>query len=194
MVAALPSLETQVEERPDMQSAQPGRYSAVARWLHWLIALLIIWNVVSGIGHEALPRDQRAVVMGLHMSSGILILGLSVIRLLWRVTHRPPPLPGFMKPWQVGLAHATHWGFYALMIILPLSGWIMVSSAPFPIKWFGLVDLPKFGVTREDAITGIAGEGHEVLGFVMLAMVLLHIGAALWHQFSVRDNLMARMR
>ena len=177
-----------------MASAPQARYSAVARWLHWIIALLIIWNVVSGIGHEALPRDARAAVMGLHISSGITVLVLSIIRLAWRLGHRPPPLPMGMTPWQAGLAHGVHWAFYALMLLLPLSGWIMISSAPFPITWLGLFALPKFAVTREDAISGIAGEGHEILGLLMLALVVLHVGAALWHHFSLRDNLIARMR
>jgi cytochrome b561 len=177
-----------------MASTAQSRYSAVARWLHWIIAALIIWNLVSGIGHESLPKEQRGIVIGLHMSTGITILALSVLRLIWRVTHRPPPLPGIMKPWQIGAAHGVHWLFYLLMILIPLSGWIMVSPGPFPISWFGLFALPKFGVTREDAIAGIAHEGHELMGFLMLALLVLHVGAALWHQFSLRDNLLARMR
>ena len=177
-----------------MASVSQARYSSVARWLHWIIALLIIWNIVSGIGHEGLSRDARAAVMGLHISSGITILFLSVLRLLWRLGHRPPPLPAGMTGWQTALAHGVHWVFYGMMIALPLSGWIMISSAPFPIKWLGLIELPKFAVTREDAISGIAGEGHEILGIVMLALVVLHIAAALWHQFSLRDNLIGRMR
>lgn len=170
------------------------RYSAVARWLHWLIAIFVILNIVTGLGHDALPRDQRGVVMAFHFSSGITVLALTVLRILWRIGHKPPPLPAGMSGWQVGLARGTHWAFYALMIVLPLSGWIMVSSAPFPIQWFGLVALPKFGVTREDAISGVAGEGHEILGFLMAGLVVLHIGAALWHQFGLKDNLLARMR
>jgi cytochrome b561 len=177
-----------------MASSGEARYSAVARWLHWIVAALIVWQLVSGIGHEALPREQRGAVMGLHFSAGITILFLTVLRLAWRIGHRPPPLPAVMKPWQIGLAHGTHWLFYLLMLLLPLSGWIMVSPAPFPILWFGLFELPKFGVTREDAIAGIAGGAHGAMGFLMLALFLLHVGAALWHQFSLRDNLLARMK
>jgi cytochrome b561 len=176
-----------------MASSRDQRYTAVARWLHWIIAILIIWNVVSGLGHEALPRGQAIIVMGLHISSGLTILALSVLRLIWRLTHRPPPLPP-MKPWQVGLAHGTHWAFYALMILLPLSGWAIVSSGPFPIRWFSLLAVPKLAVSKGDAILDASEEGHEIMGLIMAALVLLHVGAALWHQFSVRDNLLARMK
>ena len=177
-----------------MATSNDLRYSAVARWLHWLIAILVIWNVVSGLGHEALPREQRAIVMGLHISSGVTILVLSVLRLAWRLGHKPPPLPAGMTRWQVGLAHGTHWAFYAFMILLPVSGWIMVSSAPFPIKWFGLLTVPKLAVERGTPLAEAAGEGHEIMGLIMALLVLLHIGAALWHQFKLRDNLLARMR
>jgi cytochrome b561 len=175
-----------------MDSAQ--RYTAVARWLHWIIALLVIWNVLSGIGHEALPREQRIVVMGLHISSGLTILVLSIARITWRLTHRPPPLPAGMASWQTGLAHGLHWLFYALIILLPLSGWAMVSEGPFPIRWFSLFVVPKLGVSEGDPILEIAEEGHEIGGLLMLPLILLHVGAALWHQFSLKDNLLARMR
>jgi cytochrome b561 len=170
------------------------RYSAVARWLHWIIALLVIWNVVSGLIHDALPRAQSIAVMGLHISSGITILALSLLRLAWRLGHRPPPLPAGMTGWQVGLAHGTHWAFYALMILLPLTGWAIVSTGPFPISWLGLATVPKLAISKDDALAEISGEGHEVLGILMGLLVLLHIGAALWHQFGVKDNLLARMR
>lgn len=176
-----------------MATSQDLRYTAVARWLHWLIAILVIWNVVSGLGHEALPRGQAIMVMGLHISSGVTILVLSFFRLAWRLTHKPPPLPP-MQPWQVGLAHGTHWAFYALMILLPLSGWAIVSSGPFPIRWFGLLAMPKLAVSKGDAIAEASEEGHEIMGLIMAALVLFHVGAALWHQFSIRDNLLARMK
>ncbi len=177
-----------------MTSVQQARYSAVARWLHWIIATLVIFNVVSGIGHEGLPREQSFAVIGFHISSGLTILLLSALRLAWRLGHRPPPLPAGMSGWQIGLAHGVHWLFYALMILLPLSGWVIVSDGPFPIRWFGLLTVPKLGVAPKSPLAEAAEEGHEVMGLLMGALVVLHVGAALWHQFSLRDNLLARMR
>lgn len=175
-----------------MATVSQARYSAVARWLHWIIAILVIWNIVSGIGHEALPREQRITIMGLHISSGIAILVLSLVRLGWRFTHRPPPLPP-MTGWQIGLAHGTHWLFYAAMILLPLSGWAIVSDGPFPISWLGLFEVPKLPVAGTEIVEA-AEEGHEIFGWLMVPLVLLHVGAALWHQFALKDNLLARMR
>ncbi len=177
-----------------MDKAQQQRYSAVARWLHWIIAVLVIWNIVSGIGHEALPREQRFAVIGLHISSGLTILVLSVLRLLWRLGHKPPPLPVGMPAWQVGLAHGVHWLFYALIILLPISGWLMVSEGDFPIRWFGLLSVPKAPVSEGDALAEIAHGGHEIAGLLMVPLLLLHVGAALWHHFGLKDNLLARMR
>ena len=170
----------------------PGRYTLVARLLHWIIALLVLWQAFSGIGHEFMPREQSQYVMGLHISVGITILALSLLRWAWRLTHTPPPLPP-MPSWQVKLAHVVHWTFYALLILLPLTGWIFTSAGPFPIQWFGLFDWPKLPVMRDDPIAVAAHIGHVVLGLLMVALVLLHVGAALYHQFGRKDGLIRRM-
>lgn len=177
-----------------MATIAQARYSAVARLLHWLIALFIIANLVSGFIHDDLDKAIRGKVMGVHMSLGITILFLSVLRLAWRLGHKPPPLPAVMTRAQVGLAHAVHWGFYALIVLAPLSGWIMVSQGTRPLSWFGLVDLPKFAVEKGDMLAQASGEGHEIMALLMATLLVVHIAAALWHQFIVRDNLMARMR
>jgi cytochrome b561 len=98
-----------------------------------------------------------------------------------------------MAGWEKSLARVTHVLFYGLMLILPLSGWIMSSAGDWPLNWFGLVDIPKFHVTKQDPIVGIAGEGHEILGFLMLGLVILHIAAALRHHFVLKDRVLARM-
>jgi len=174
-----------------------GRYTAVARWLHWIIAILVIWNIASGIAHEGLPRDESAVVMDLHKSVGVTILALVLLRFLWRLGHKPPALPAGMTPWQARLAHITHWTLYALMVVLPITGWLFVSAGPTmlqrPFQWFGLFDLPRSGLARTDPITGIAHISHVLLGFLMAALVLMHIAAVFWHQFGRKDDLIRRM-
>jgi cytochrome b561 len=101
------------------------RYTNVAIALHWAIAALIGYNLLSGLLRDALPRGFFA----LHVSSGITILALTVVRILWRLTHKPPPfLP--MAGWEHGLAHATHFLFYLAMLLVPFSGWAMVSASP----------------------------------------------------------------
>ena len=114
-------------------------YSNTALRLHWLIGLLIIANLVGGLVHDDLPKAIVPTVMGLHKASGILILFLSVFRLYWRLTHRPPSSAAGLKGWEIGLSHLTHWGFYLLMVVVPLYVLLAVSvSVLLPI----LVKLP----------------------------------------------------
>lgn len=167
-------------------------YSRIARVLHWTIALCIIAGLALGLLHDPL-EDVFPSAMWLHKSLGFTVLGLTVVRLGWRLTHRPPALPGEMPAWEKLLAHLTHIFFYALMLILPMSGWIFSSAGEYPLNWFGLVDVPKFGVTKQDPIAGIAHEAHELLGFLMLGLVVLHVAAALRHHFILKDRVLARM-
>lgn len=167
------------------------RYTCVARALHWIMAVLIIVNLALGIAHEALPEDWA--VMPVHKSLGLTVLALTLVRLGWRVGHRPPPLPAAMPGWEKGAAHATHFLFYAFMVLVPLSGWIMTSAGTRPLNWFFLFDIPKFAVTKGDAIVDLSGEGHEIMGFAWAALILVHIAAALRHHIVLKDGVMRRM-
>lgn len=167
------------------------RYSGVAIAFHWAIALLVIVNLVIGLGHDALPALRAW--MPAHKSIGITVLALTLARLAWRIGHRAPPLPSHIAGWEKAATHAAHWLFYALLILLPLSGWMMVSSPDRkrPLDWFGVFDIPFLPVSRATAHFG--GDAHGLLGWSMLALVALHFAAALRHQFVLRDNLVARM-
>ena len=116
------------------------RYTSVAIALHWAIAALVLANIFLGIVHEDQPRDVARQMMFWHKSFGITVLLLTVVRILWRIGHKPPPLPAAMPGWEVWLARITHWGFYALLIALPLTGWIFQSTSPRgnPIPFYGL--------------------------------------------------------
>jgi cytochrome b561 len=132
-----------------------------------------------------------------HKWAGVTILFLSVLRLAWRLTHRPPALPATiergMPPWQLRAYHATHGLMYALFFAVPLAGWAYSSMAGFPIVWFGVLPLPDFvPVDKEFAKT--FKPVHAVLAYTLLALVVLHVAAALKHQFVDRDGLLARMR
>ncbi|MCF8707333.1 cytochrome b [Rhizorhapis sp. SPR117] len=168
------------------------RYSRVARWLHWVIALCIIAGIALGLLHDPL-EDVFPAAMSIHKSLGLTVLVLVLIRLGWRLGHTPPPLPQEMPGWEKSLAKITHALFYVLMLVMPLSGWIFTSAGKNPLNWFGLFDVPKFAVSKEDAITGITHEGHELLGFFLAGLVVLHIAAALRHHFLLKDNVLNRM-
>jgi cytochrome b561 len=114
---------------------------------------------------------------------------------VWRLTHRPPPLPATVKRWEKGLAHAVHWLLYALMILIPLSGWVFTSASPkrYPLSFFGLFPLPPFPVTQDKELSHMIAERHEQFAWAMIALLVLHIGAALKHRFLDRDRTLDRM-
>ncbi len=172
-------------------------YNRVARNLHWAIGVLIIYNIVSGIIHDPLGdvagRAAVVAVMGLHKSIGFLVLALSVVRLVWRLTHPAPPLPAAMPAWEKVSAHGLHWIFYALMIVMPMTGWIMSSAGKNPLGFFGLFDIPKFAVEKGSALAEGTHNAHELFGYAWAALLVIHVGAALRHHFILKDNVLLRM-
>ena len=143
------------------------RYTSVARALHWILAVLIIVNLVLGIGHDALPKDWA--VMPVHKSIGLTVLALTLARLAWRVGHRPPSLPSAMPVWEKAAAHATHGVFYAFMILVPATGWIMTSAGTRPLNWFFLFVLIgwlAFGYTLLVAFSVIYTADHWIIDVI----------------------------
>jgi len=167
------------------------RYSRVAVAFHWTIAALVIFNIVVGLGHDPIPALRA--LMPAHKAIGLTVLALTALRVAWRLAHRPPPLPADTPSWERGAAHATHWTLYLLLVALPLSGWVMVSGPQGrrPLSWFAAFDLPYLPATSP-AAEG-AAKAHGLLGWVMLALVLLHVAAALRHHLVLRDRVLARM-
>ncbi|WOE75428.1 cytochrome b [Alterisphingorhabdus coralli] len=173
-------------------SGQNDRYHGVAQLLHWLMALMIITMVVIGLFHEGWTDEVKGVTMRLHKSLGITVFALVLIRLGWRLTHKPPPYTPPLPAWQKTLATAVHWLFYALMIGLPIGGYLMSSGGSRPMLWFG-VELPKVPIERESALWEMAHQGHSWGGYVMAGLIVLHITAAAYHLVSGFDNTVERM-
>ncbi len=168
------------------------RYTRVAIWLHWIIALGVIANIGLAELTEDLSRAARTPYMDLHKAIGISILFLSLARLAWRLGHKPPPLPAGIPGWQLAASKAVHWLFYALMIGLPIGGWLWMSTYPAPISYFGLFQVPLLPVEGNKALGEMLHEGHELGGKVMLALVVLHLLAIGKHLVS-RHNILRRM-
>lgn len=167
------------------------RYNGIARALHAAIAVLVIANLALGLGHDAL--EDTFAVMPLHKSIGLTVLALSVARLLWRFTWTTPPYDPPLGRFDAAAAKLVHWAFYALIVLVPLLGWIMSSAGDRPLEWFGLFAVPKFAVEKESTLWEIAHEGHELLGLVMLGLAILHVAAALRHHFVLKTGLLRRM-
>ncbi|KQP22062.1 cytochrome b [Pseudorhodoferax sp. Leaf267] len=179
---------------PDERSA---RYSATAIALHWVLGLAIVGMFGVGLYMTSLPfSPARLKLYNWHKWAGMTVLTLSALRLLWRLTHRPPPLPAHvanaMPRWQHVAHHSTHHLLYALFFIVPLVGWAYSSAAGFPIVWFGLVQLPDLVAPNPELAEAIK-PWHAYTAYALAALVVLHVAAALKHQFIDRDGLLARM-
>jgi len=183
------------DEVPFPAKATPGQaYSLAAIVLHWTIALLILIQI--GLGwymNEAVPDHSpaQAAVLPLHISVGLTILLLVLVRIGVRLVHRPPPLPDDMAAWEKGLAGASHLVFYLLMLALPLTGWALVSLGGKPIAFWGLPwpQLPGmgavFGSPPSHALRHQLSHIHVyILIWVILINLVLHVAGALKHQFD----------
>jgi cytochrome b561 len=171
----------------------PVRYSSLAMVFHWLLAVLIIGTFSFGLYMTDLPfSPARVKQFNWHKWAGISILALSCLRLLWRLTHRPPPLPAGTPSWQVRIAGLTHGALYVLFFAVPLAGWAYSNAAGFPVVVFGVLPLPDW-VPTSSSLADILKIVHHWLAYSLAALVLLHIAAALQHQLLKKDRLLERM-
>ena len=175
-----------------MPPAPATRYSGLAIALHWLLALALFGSFSVGLYMADLPfSPARLKLYNWHKWAGITILALSGLRLVWRLTHRPPAdLP--MPQWQRRAAHATHLALYALFFAVPLAGWAYSSAAGFPVVVYGVLPLPDFVPVSKELAEALKSL-HQLLAFSMAALVLGHIAGALKHQLLDRDGLLLRM-
>lgn len=162
--------------------------------LHWLIALLIVTTIPLGIYGASSESAAAQTATNTHKSIGILILLFTLLRVAWRLTHQPPPLPDTMTPLLKRVAKTTHVAFYVLLLVLPLSGWWMSSAVPQRHPFgYGFFDVPFLPVPRGWASAGPAHFVHVNLGFLMAGLVVLHILAAIKHLLVDDDDVVARM-
>lgn len=182
---------------------ETGRYTGTAIALHWLIALAVVVNVALAWTWPFLADESVRPVIDTHKSIGVTVLGLAIMRLLWRIGHPPPPLPSGYARWEVRASTVTHALFYVLIFAMPLSGWIMDSAwkdaASHPMAWFGLFQWPRIGFimnldpTTREAVHDIFGETHELLAKLLYLLFVLHVAGALKHQFIDRERELQRM-
>jgi cytochrome b561 len=170
------------------------KYSKTAIALHWIIAILIVTNVVLVSMAEELPRAAKAVYIDPHKAIGVSILLFSLFRLFWRLGHKPPPMPNAISGWQAKLGKTVHALFYFLIIAVPLSGWLMASAHPQapPVSFFGLFDI-TLPVGKNEGLAGIGHEAHEILTKPLVILIFLHVIGALKHQFADRLPFIQRM-
>jgi cytochrome b561 len=189
-------------------------YTKTAKVLHWLIAIGIFFMFALGWYMSELPKEApkqiaydlfdlgiytwnlseeispRTFYYNLHKSIGVTIFALILIRILWRITHRPPALLSSYKAWERKLAHGAHHLLYLLMVALPVSGIIMATYSKYGIKWFGLEFIK--GLDNKD-MRELFKEVHEIVGLIILVVIIVHILGALKHKFIDKDDTLKRM-
>lgn len=170
-----------------------NRYTFTAIGLHWLIALAIIGSFALGFYMADLPiSPQKLKFYSWHKWAGVTIFLFVVLRLGWRLAHRPPELPAGMPAWQRSVAAATHVLLYLLMVAVPLSGWLMSSAKGFQTVWFGVLPLPDL-LAKNEELGNLLQALHRLLNYSMAAIVFAHLGTALKHHFVDRDDVLVRM-
>lgn len=170
-----------------------NRYNTTALALHWLMALLIFAAFPLGIYMRDLPLSPgKLQLYSYHKWLGITLLGLAIMRVFWRITHQPPPLPPDTPDWERRASQATHAMLYVLLLAVPLSGWLMSSAKGFQTVWFGLIPLPDL-VEKNKALGDGLAITHQGLNLILLLLLLLHLAAVIKHQWIDRDSILARM-
>jgi cytochrome b561 len=176
-------------------AAAPGAYGVVAIVLHWLLALLIVVAFCIGLSMVDLPFSPRRFrVFNWHKWLGIAVLALSAARLAWRAAgHPPPPVPAGLPAWQLAALRVTHLLFYALFFVVPLLGWAYTSAVGVPVAFLGVLPLPDFVPRDKPFGDQVLKPLHEIASWLLAALVVVHVAAALKHHFVDRDGLLVRM-
>jgi cytochrome b561 len=169
-----------------------SRFNFLARILHWTMAALVLTMVFIGIGMVSTVSPRYHDLLSVHKSIGILILVLVAVRFINRLLSPPPPLPVDLPGWQRFLATASHLLLYSLMFALPLVGWSMLSAGAYPIVVFGSIHLPPI-LPHDVALFAVLRTTHSILAFLLFAVFLGHLGAALFHKLIRRDGVLKSM-
>ncbi|MFM0075791.1 cytochrome b [Paraburkholderia sediminicola] len=169
-------------------------YSGTAVALHWLIALLIVCGFCIGWIMTDIPgfTPTKLKYFSWHKWIGVTVFVLAVARVLWRATHRAPAPDSATPAWQQAAAHLVHGLLYVLMLAIPVSGYFYSSAAGIQVVYLGIVPLPTL-IGPDQALKAILRTVHVLLNYTLLALVAMHVLAALKHQFVDRDGLLARM-
>ena len=168
------------------------RFNLLARFLHWTMAVLMLAMLLIGLGMVSTVSPRYHELLSIHRSIGVVILVLAAVRLLNRVLNPQPPLPPDLPSWQTALAKLSYLLLYALMFSLPLVGWAMLSAAGYPIMLFGSVHLPPI-LPHDVRIYALLRAAHTYLAFLLTAVFIAHLGAALFHALIRRDRVLQSM-
>ncbi|HEX2150868.1 MAG TPA: cytochrome b [Stellaceae bacterium] len=182
------------ERQPPADPIEIESYGPVARAVHWAVAALAVAVVALGWAIPGAPRggDSRELLLFLHRSVGLLILAVMVFRVIWRLTHPPPPFPAGFPRLEAAAAHADHSLLYIVFLVMPLTGFLNAAAAGHPVSFFGLFAIPPL-LPEDPRLAQIAVAIHLAGQFVLYALVAIHVAAALTHRFVRRNRILDRM-
>jgi cytochrome b561 len=197
------TMATGDSRRIEIGSTLDARYTVIAMCLHWAIALFILFNLTLGYFMEDFKQPLRHQIVELHVSSGLTVLALTILRVAWRLTHAPPPFPAGMKRWEKCTAHAAHFALYFMMFAMPLTGWSIISAHPprpgAGANVWGLLHIPalpplaNISLSIQKQVHDNLVEVHSIGGWIMIALLVLHVAAAFKHQFFDMQREFSRM-
>ncbi|PTE21687.1 cytochrome B [Cereibacter changlensis JA139] len=169
-------------------------YTATARALHWIVALIVLGMIPAGkiMVEEGLPRGLQDALFLFHKNAGVIVLVLMIVRLVWRWLNPPPPLPASVPEWQARAAHLTHVLLYALIFVMAVSGYVRVVAGGFPLELTDALGLPRL-LPKVESLGNAASTVHYLAHYAVIALIALHIGAALFHGIVRRDGVFGRM-
>ena len=173
-------------------SLRPTRFPAVSRRLHWLMAAMVLTMLFLGVGMAASVSERYRFLVAIHRPLGLAVLLLAAVRLVNRLFNPPPALPDALPPWQRIAAKASHVLLYALMFLMPLLGWGMLSAASYPIVIYGWLRLPAI-LPQNPTLYAWLRQLHTGFAYLLFAVFLVHLGAALMHGLIRRDGVFKSM-
>lgn len=173
--------------------SHPQGYTRTAVTLHWLLAVLIIFNLAFGLYTVSLPLSpQKLRFFSWHKWVGVTVFLFAAGRLMWRLWHPVPAPPGAMKAWEQTAAHGAHVLLYVLFFAAPLTGWLFSSAAGFQTVYLGVLPIPDLLGKNKD-LADVLKLAHKSINYTMAAVIVMHATAALKHHFIDRDDVLARM-
>ena len=168
-------------------------YSSMTKWFHWIIALAVIGMLFMGFFLDEIPEQYQGTAYMLHKSTGITILFLMILRFVWVHAKGKPSLPESVKPWEKVLSRFVQYSFYVLLLLMPLSGWIMSVAADRIPTYFGLFKMPLPWISPDKSLAEFMEESHEFIAWILIAFICLHVIGALKHHFIDKNNVLKRM-
>jgi cytochrome b561 len=168
-------------------------YGVIAKGFHWLLLLMLTFLVVAGNFLASLPKGlEKFQAAGMHKSFGLVVLALIMLRLIWRLVNKTPKDLEGTPAVQNFMAHAMHWVLYVLMFAQPLAGILMSQAAGYPVSFFGLFELPVL-LDKDPSLAQFLHSAHGTVWILMVLAVIGHTGAALYHHFVMKDDVLKRM-